>query len=200
MKQTSTILAIVAIALAASLYVIQSRQIQELKKQSTQTEKKPSGDVSTKIAYFDIDSLQAHYDHFKDAQVDVKAKENEMNMELSTLDRNNQKQIQEWRQKGNTMTQAEGELANQQYQQMVQRMQSKKQELEQSLYKRTEDLKAQIRTEIESFLQEYNKNKHYAYIFAYDPSSFIYNKDSANDITPDLVQGLNSRYAQIKKK
>ncbi|MBS1664826.1 MAG: OmpH family outer membrane protein [Bacteroidetes bacterium] len=200
MKQTSTILAIVAIALAAILYFVQSRQIQELKKQSSPVEKKSTEPSGFKIAYFDIDSLQTKSDHFKAAQIEVKAKENDMNQELSSMDRANQKKIEGWRQKQSTMTQAEGELANREYQEMVQAMQSRKQSLEQELYKKTEDLKTTIRREIEEFLKEYNKDKHYSYIFAYDPSSFIYNRDSSYDITPDLVQGLNAKYAAEKKK
>jgi outer membrane protein len=196
MNKISTILAVVAIALAASFYVIQSRQIQELKKH-TEAEKKPAGGNNFKIAYFDMDSLEAHYDYFKDAQVQVKSKESAMNMELSGLDRSNQKKIEAWRQKGNAMTQAEGEQAQQEYAQMQQTFQSRKQALEQELYKNTEDLKTNIRKKIEVFLKEYNKEKNYSYIFAYDPSSFIYNKDTTYNITSDLVDGLNMEY---KKK
>jgi outer membrane protein len=197
MKQISTILAVVAIALAASFYVIQSRQIQELKKHGTEGGKKPAGNSVFRIAYFDMDSLEAHYDYFKDAQVQVKSKETAMNMDLSRLDRDNQKKIEAWRQKGNAMTQAEGEQAQQEYAQMQQTFQKRKQELEQELYRNTEDLKTSIRKKIEEFLKDYNKEKNYSYIFAYDPSSFIYNKDTTYNITTDLVDGLNAAY---KKK
>ena len=197
MKQISTILAVVAIALAASFYVIQSRQIQELKKHGNEGERKPVGNSAFRIAYFDMDSLEAHYDYFKDAQTQVKSKETAMNMDLSRLDRDNQKKIEAWRQKGNAMTQAEGEQAQQEYAQMQQTFQKRKQELEQELYKNTEDLKTSIRKKIEEFLKDYNKEKNYSYIFAYDPSSFIYNKDTTYNITTDLVEGLNAAY---KKK
>src|SRR5260221_8806714 len=65
MNKISTILAVVAIVLAATLYFVQSRQIQELKKHAT-TEQKPVANSNFRIAYFDLDSLQAHYDEFKD--------------------------------------------------------------------------------------------------------------------------------------
>lgn len=196
MNKISTILAVVAIALAATLYFVQSRQIQELKKH-TATEQRPTGNSNFRVAYFDMDSLETHYDYFKEAQATVKAKENSMNMELSGLDRSNQKKIEAWRQKGNQMTQAEGEQAQQEYAQMQQAFQSRKQALEQELYKNTEDLKTNIRRKIEDFLKDYNKEKNYSYIFAYDPSSFIYNKDTTYNITTDLVNGLNAAY---KKK
>jgi outer membrane protein len=122
-----------------------------------------------------------------------------MNLELSSLDRTNQKKIEAWRQKGNQMTQAEGEQAQQEYQQMQQRVCERASRLwSRNCYTRnTEDLKTNIRKKIEDFLRDYNKQKSYSYIIEYDPSSFIYNKDTVYNITPDLVDGLNAAY---KKK
>lgn len=193
MKHISTILAIVAIALAAGLYFTQSHEIAQLKKHAD-AEAKPAGNNEFKIAYFDMDSLQSHYNRFKDAQEQVKTKEDAMNSELQRLDRDNQKKIEAWRQKGNTMTQAEGEAAQQEYQQMQQTFASRKQALEQELYKNTEDLKTNIRKEIEEYLKDYNKQRKFSYIFAYDAGSFIYSKDSSLNITSELVDGLNAAY------
>ena len=195
MKHISTIISVVALALAGILFYQQSRQTEQIKTISD-SERKTSAS-GFKIAYFDMDTLEADYDYFKDAQSTVKAKENAMNMELSSLDRSNQKKLDVWRQKGNTMTQAEGEQAQQEYAAMQQNFQSRKQALEQELYKHTEDLKTNIRKKIEDFLKDYNKQKNYSYIFAYDPSSFIYNKDTIYNITPELLDGLNILY---KKK
>jgi outer membrane protein len=195
MKYISIVLSILALGAVAVLFSIQSKQGEQLK-QHSEGEKKTSGS-GFKIAYFDMDSLEAHYDYFKEAQTQVKAKENTMSMELSSLDRANQKKVEAWRQKGNAMTQAEGEQAQQEYQAMQQNFQSRKQALEQEVYKYTEDLKANIRKKIEDYLKDYNKQKNFSYIFAYDPSSFIYNKDTTYNVTQDLVDGLNAAY---KKK
>jgi outer membrane protein len=196
MNKISTILAIVAIALAASFYVIQNKQIRELKAEAGAV-KKPTAGVNFRIAYFDLDSLQAHYDGFKEAQDQARTKENDMSMTLTRLDRDNQKKIEAWRQKGNTMTQAEGEQAQREYADMQQRFAATKQQLEQDQYKFTEELRSKIRKNIEDFLKKYNKERNYSYIFAYDPNSFVYGKDSAYDITSEIVNGLNSEY---KKK
>jgi outer membrane protein len=195
MKYISIVLSIVALGGVAVLFSIQTKQGQQLR-QHSEGEKKTSGS-GFKIAYFDMDSLEAHYDYFKDAQTQVKARENTMSMELSSLDRANQKKVEVWRQKGNTMTQAESEQAQQEYQAMQQNFQSRKTALEQEVYKYTEDLKANIRKKIEDYLKDYNKQKNFSYIFAYDPSSFIYNKDTTYNVTQDLVDGLNAAY---KKK
>ncbi len=195
MKYISTILSVIALALTGVLFFQQSHHGDQLRKLAD-GEKKTSGN-GFKIAYFDMDTLEAHYDYFRDAQATVKGKENAMNMELSSLDRGNQKKVEAWRQKGNTMTPAESEQAQQEYQSMQQAFQSRKSALEQELYKNTEDLKTNIRRKIEDFVKDYNKQKGYSFIFAYDPSSFIYYKDTLYNITPDLLDGLNAAY---KKK
>jgi outer membrane protein len=196
MKYISTILSVIALGLIVVLFITQKQQLQDLQKHVA-GEKRDQGS-GFKIAYFDMDSLEAHYDGFKDAQTVVKTKENDMNMELARMDRDNQKKIQGWREKGNTMSQAEGEHAQQEYQQMQQQFASRKQELEQSLYKSTEDLKTKIRVSIEGFLKDYNKVKNYSYIIEYDPNSFVYTKDTVYNITGDLIDGLNAGYKKTK--
>jgi len=195
MKYISTILSIVALGLVAVLFLTQNRKIDELKSHVA-GEKKTSG-TGFKMAYFDMDSLQANYNEFKDAQADLKAQENQMTQELTSLDRANQKKIETWRQRQQTMTQAEGEQAQQEYQQMQQQFASRKQSLEQAYYKNTEDKKTKIRQSIENYLKEYNKQKNYSYIIQYDANAFIYAKDSTYNITADVVNGLNATY---KKK
>jgi len=44
-----------------------------------------------RMAYFNTDSLEAHYQYFKDVLEQVKGKENEMNAELSSMEKSYQK-------------------------------------------------------------------------------------------------------------
>jgi outer membrane protein len=53
-----------------------------------------------------------------------------------------------------------------------------------------------VNKRIEAFLKDYNSDKRYSYILAYSPGT-IYYKDSAFDITTDVLKGLNDGY---KKK
>ena len=199
MKHISTILSVIALVLVGILFYLFAHHTEQLKKISAKEEKAlpPS---AFRIAYFDMDTLEAHYEYFKDAQGQVKAQENSMNMQLSNLDRSNQKRVDVWRQKGNTLTQAETEQAQQEIQTMQQQFQATKQQLEQELYKSTETLKSNIRKKVEDYLRVYNKQRNFSFIFAYDPSSFIYYKDSTYNVTSDLVDGLNADYAADKKK
>ncbi len=195
MKYSSTIISLVALVSVGILAIVLVNQAGQLKKISS--EEKKVAPSSFRIGYFDMDTLEAHYDYFKDAQGIAKTKEAAMNSELTGMESTYQKKIQEWRAKGNTMTQAESEQAQQEYQAMQQNMQSRKDALQQELYKKTEDMRTSIRKTIEEYVKEFNKQRTYAFIFAYDPSSYIYYRDTIYNITSDLLDGLNAAY---KKK
>jgi outer membrane protein len=196
MKYISTILSVIALGLIGVLFLAQNRQIDQLKRH-VEGEKKSTG-TGFRIAYFDLDSLQAHYELMKDVKAEATNKENEMNQSLSSLDRKNQLKVNEWRQKGNSMTQAEGEQAQAEYQRMQQEFAAAKQDLEQKLYKYEEDKRTTIRKKVEDYIKEYNRQKNYTYIIAYDANSFIYNKDTLYNITNELVDGLNTEYKKSK--
>ena len=116
---------------------------------------------------------------------------------LSGMEKGFQKKISEWQKKASTMSQTESQEAQQEYAQMQQNYQLRKQTLQESLMKHNEDLKADIRKKTRRLPKEYNKEKGYNYIISYEANSFIYIRDTANNITDDLVSGLNASY---KKK
>jgi outer membrane protein len=157
----------------------------------------PATGHNFRMAYFNQDSLEAHYQYFRDVLDQLKGKESAMNAELSGMQKNYEKKITEWQKKGNAMTATENQEAQQEYAQMQQTYQMRKQSLQESLLKNNEDLKADIRKKIEEYLKDYNKDKGYNYIISYEANSFIYIIDSANNITDELVGGLNAAY---KKK
>ena len=199
MKYLPTILSVIALALVGVLFYLFSHHTEQLKTISAIEQRKATPD-HFRIAYFDLDTLQAKYDYFKEAQGAIKARENELDLQLSSLSKTYQKKVDAWRQKGNTMTQAEAEQAQQEYATDQQNFQAQKQQLESELYKSSEEYKSKIRKRVEDYLKRFNSQGQYSFIFAYDPGSFIYNKDTIYNITPALIEGLNAEYAASKKK
>jgi outer membrane protein len=198
MKSISTILSILALALIAVLFYLQFTHVEKPQHVTSTTDKKTNG--SFKIAYFDIDSLQEHYAYYKDVLSEIKKKETSMNAELNDMTAKYQKKIREWQEKGNNMSQSEGEQAQREYNMMQQRYQERKSELEQSLQKQQVDGMQELRKQVEIFLKDYNQTKGFAYILSYEPGFIIYYKDSAYNITGDLIQGLNAQYKDKEKK
>src|ERR1700754_1763628 len=62
-----------------------------------------------RIAYFEMDSIEAHFDMVKDVKSEIEGKEKEYSNNLSQLDLTYRKKIEEYRQKQSTMTQADFE-------------------------------------------------------------------------------------------
>jgi outer membrane protein len=195
MKNFSSTLSLICLVLISVLFFLFFNHTEQLKKITVQTEKQNAS--TFKIAYFELDSLEAHYNYFKDAEAQAKAKETAMNNELSAMEKGYQKKIAEWQQKGSTMTQAESQQASQEYASMQQNFQARKQSMQEELAKHNGEIMTDIKKRIENYLRDYNKQKSYSFIFAYDPTSIIYYKDSAYNITSDVVAGLNAGY---KKK
>lgn len=196
MKQLPLILSIVALSLACvALYKVRMAKTS----QPAVIESKNTGSNNFRIAYFEMDSIENNYQYVKDSYAQVKIKEEAINNELAGIDRNNRQKISEWQKKGTQMTQAETEQAQKEYAQMQQNYQDKRTSLEQELNDmRTKKLR-NIQVKIEEYLKEYNKQKGYAYILSYEPAVFIYYKDSAYNITSELLKGLNEEYNKNKK-
>jgi outer membrane protein len=197
MRNFAMVPGLLALLLTGVLFYVIYHRPQSIAAGSAKTTVGAQAGNNFRLAYFNLDSLESHYQYFKDVLDQVKGKENEMNAELSGMEKNYQKKISEWQKKAPTMSQTESQEAQQEYAQMTQNYQLRKQTLQESLMKHNEDLKADIRKKIEDYLKEYNKEKGYNYIISYEANSFIYIRDTANNITDDLVSGLNASY---KKK
>lgn len=196
MKQLSIALNILLLVLVAILFYLHfdSRKKPVVPVQTNSTVTPIAG---SRIAYFEMDSLQANYNYFKDALNQLKQKEQVMNNELVGLERSYQKKINEWQQKGASMSQAEADAAQKENAQMQQNYQVRKQAMEESFAKQSMEFKKDIKNKIEAFLKTYNQDKHYSYILSYEPD-FIFLKDTTMNITSDLVRGLNASYKPKK--
>lgn len=159
----------------------------------------PSVKDDFRIAYFDIDSLQDKYEYFKDVSGELKSKEANVTAQLNSLQDTYQKRLRELQEKSATMTQAEGEAAQREYAQMQQKFQQRQMSLEQDLKKQQLDMMTNVRNKIENYLKEFNREKGYAFILSYEPGFMLYYRDSAYDITNDVIKGLNEEYKKEKK-
>ena len=197
MKQLSLILNIVLFVLVGILFYFQFKGDKKAVASPAAVTHKAVPGSNTRIAYFEMDSLQANYKYFKDALNQLKVKEQEMNNELAGMERNYQKKVGEWQKKGAAMSQSEADAAQRENTQLQQNYQSRKQALEESFAKQSMEFKKDIKTKIEEYLQEYNRDKKYAYVLSYEPD-FIFLRDTTCNITNDLVYGLNASYPAKK--
>jgi outer membrane protein len=151
--------------------------------------------VPAKIAYVNLDTLEAKYEVLKTKREEFKKRTEQMENELQrSFDQMNQdaEEVQKKAQ-ANTLTQVEYEAAQKRLGQMQHSLQTRKQSLQDQLMKEQEDFNKDLKSKLDSYLEEYNKNHHYDYIlsYSYAGSSLLYvNKQL--EITKDVVDGLNA--------
>jgi outer membrane protein len=146
------------------------------------------------IAYFEMDTVERNYKYIKDVQDQLKGRQQAIANELNNTKKQYMGRIQQLQGKAATMSQQEGESAQAEINQMQLELQQKEARLSQELQEQQFKLMQDINKKIEDFLQTFNKDKKYAYIFSHSPGDFIYYKDSLNNITNDIIKGLNDTY------
>ena len=159
-------------------------------------EKTPAGPNDFKIAYFDMDSLAASFGMVLDAKAELNRKEEAVNAEKAKMERNYKDRLEKYQGQAASMNQVQSETATKDMMQLQQQIQSRSQALEQEYQDFYTRKMKEVKEKIEAFLKDYNAQKGYAYIVAYEPGLFYY-RDTAYDITADVIEGLNKAY---KKK
>lgn len=195
MKNISILINVVLLVLVGILFWLHfsSQKPNDIKKPAMQT---GNNTPSFKVAYFIMDSLDGGYEKVKDARKESALREENLNNDMDALGKKLKQQAADFdtRFKAGKITQAEFEA---QLRQMDNTYTLQRRDGEQKLMEANTKKMGEIKKEVEDFLKEYNVNKGYTYIFAYDATSPFYYCDSTYDITREVLDGLNQRY---KKK
>jgi len=154
---------------------------------------------SFKIAYFEMDSVEANYEYLKDVRTELKGKEQELTNQLNSLKTRYMDKVKKYQSEAQTMTQErqgaiESELMSEQ-KMLGNKEQSMGVELQDASFKRMQE----VNRAIEEYLKEYNKDKGYSYILAHQPGQ-IYYKDTRFDVTSEIIKGLNEAYKKKEKQ
>ncbi|WP_341834987.1 OmpH family outer membrane protein [Chitinophaga pollutisoli] len=159
---------------------------------------KPGADSSVnaaagvqKLAYVDIDSLEAHYDYFKDKKAELDRKKEAAQNEIAGRERALQNELQSLQQQAPTMTQAQGQAAEASLQRKAQQHEANRQNLIAQLQTQEAQFSEDLQKRLEETIKTVNGNR-YAFIFSYraGASNILY-KDEAYDITDEVIKALN---------
>lgn len=163
----------------------------------------PAGGGAGKLAYVNIDTLEGKYELLKTKREEFKKRQEEMENELQLSYNQMQNDANEVQKKvqANTLTQSEYEAAQKRLMQMQKSLETRKQSLTEQLMKEQEDFNKDLKTRLDAFIDQYNKDKHYDFIFTYSSSgsSLLY-VNKALDITKDVVDGMNASSKNDDKK
>ncbi len=175
------------------------------KKSTTSPSKKIVGDSSVasqqfRMAYFEMDSVAANFNLVKELKTEMTKREEAINTEMTNLTKAIQQKYtyyQNLAQAGN-LSESQSDVASKEMKVMDDEMKNRKQQLDQEYNNFVMTKQNEIKTKIEDFLREYNKTKSYSYIVSYEQGLFYF-RDTAYNITTDVVRGLNQKYQLIKK-
>jgi outer membrane protein len=194
MKNLSAILSIVAFLGVAALFYMHfagNKTTPAASATAPATTIVPSG----KIAYIDIDSLESNYEYLKNKKEEFKNRQAQAESELERAAakmQNDANSVQQKMQAG-TLTKTEYEDAQKRLEQMQQSLMTRKQALTDQLMKEQDDFNKNLKNRLDAFLADYNKDKHYDYIFSYGNGGSILYTNKALDITKDVIAGMNAQ-------
>ena len=146
-----------------------------------------------RIAYVDIDTLEAHYTYLKDKKDQFKKRQQDVDAELQRSAQQLQNDAANFQKKAQDgkMSQTEGEATQKRLLQMQQSLETRKQVLTEQLLKEQDDFNKDLQRRLDKFLEGYNKDKHYDYILSYSQGGSILFCNKELNITPDVIKGMN---------
>lgn len=150
-----------------------------------------------RIAYFEMDSVESNFNMVKDVKAQISIKETEYNNGLTSLDQQYKNKYNEFAQKGQ-MSPEEIEAAQGVLKDLGESLKVRRQSLDQDYQDFVMRKNLAVKNAIENYLKEYNKEKNYSYIISYEPGLFYF-RDTAYNITADIIRGLNATYKPDKK-
>ena len=153
-----------------------------------------------RIAYVNIDTLEAKYTYFKEAKdaFDKKQASVEAQLRASAETLQNEYVGLKKKAQAGTLTQAEGEAAEKHLAEMQQELEAKRQNLTAGLLKDQQVFTDKLQSQLDSFITEYNKDKHYDYILSYAQGGSILLANPKLDITADVLKSMNDAYKARK--
>ncbi len=154
-----------------------------------------------KIAYVDLDSIQENYNYYKEKMDDFDRKKEGADRDLNNAFQKIENERLTFVQKGNAITQVEAENFQREYTRKMQNLENQKKSLENNIQQEGVKTMEELKKKINEFLTEYNKSRGYSYIFSYSSTiNILFYKDTALNITNEVVSGLNEAYNKTKVK
>lgn len=151
----------------------------------------------TPVAYFDMDSVEAHFSLFKQMQAEVVKREAGINDSINQMRTAFQKYYQRLQAQAASLSSRQQDSLGNVLAQMDADIKNKSAELNQNYQAYYMSKQQEIVTLIKNYCKEFNKDRKYSYIIAREPGLFYYT-DTAYNVTSELLKGLNAFYAKKK--
>lgn len=203
MKQIQTILLVVLAAAVAVLYVLHFSGASK----KNQSPVAPSGadrdpaSEHVRIAYIDLDTIKEHYAYFKLKNDEIEREKQRIESDIQGSVNKLEKDRIDFLKRGEAITQIEAENFQRDYQKRYEQLSARRENLLNQHMNSQAKALDDIQKRINDYLELYNQKARYSFIFSTGEGNLtLYYKDSAFNITREVLKGLNEAYQQSKKK
>lgn len=202
MKYTSIVLNIALLVAVSILYYLHfSEKKTAVSKTQTTTTPVVKPGSSASIAYVELDSLNEKITYIKSKRKELESEQKAIETEWESGYKGLENQKNNFLKKGNAITQEEAQEFQGVLIQQQQQIDGKKQALSQKLSEKSYKFLEGIQKQLKEFLEEYNKEKNYMYIFTTGTGlDYMVYKDSALNITNDVINGMNAKMNNNSKQ
>ena len=146
------------------------------------------------LAYVELDSLNENITYIKDRRKELETEMKAIEQEQENGYRGLQVQKDNFLKRGAAITDQEAQVFQGKLIEQQQKIDSRKQELSQKLNEKSFGIMEDIQKQLKDFLNEYNKDKKYMYIFTTGTGlDYMVFKDSTLNITSDVINGMNAK-------
>jgi outer membrane protein len=146
-----------------------------------------------KVAYVDLDSIEEKFLYFKQKQDDFAKQREGIDKELNDKYNNIEKERYQFAQKGSAITQTDAEAFQKKYSAEMQDLQKEREQRQQEVAEQQQRIMEDVRVKMHTFLDEYNKTKHYSFIFTTEKGALLlFYQDTTYNITNEVLAGLNA--------
>ena len=154
------------------------------------------------IAFVELDSILVNYEMYKDLQKELLDKQKNSEAELNSKSKTWEKNAAEYQnnlQKG-LITRAQASQVEAQLYQDQQGLLQLRDQMSMNLTEEKQVTDRKVMYSILEYLEEFNADKRYEYILSKSFGGPVFFADSKNEITEQVLNGLNAKYASNKEE
>lgn len=194
MKQLSPVLNILTLVAVGVLYYLHfnTPKSNTPLRSTTPNSHKDTCSAGPAIAYVELDSLNQNVSFIRERKSELESEQKIITREYENACRQQETEKNNFIKRGNAITQKEAEDFQAVWLQRQQDIETAKQSKGQRLAEKGGKIMEDMQLTLKGFLNEYNKDKRYSYIFATGGGfDYLFYKDSAQNITNEIIKGLN---------
>ncbi|MES2731157.1 MAG: OmpH family outer membrane protein [Bacteroidota bacterium] len=166
---------------------------------SANSSKGDAPSASQRIVYVNTDTLTRKYDFYREANKELEDKQGKLDTELGGRLRALQNEAIALQQKASSMTQEQGQQAEQMLMRKQQDLEQYRTGLGQQLMEEQRKKNEEVYEVITKYLKKRNATNQYDYVIGYSKGgNFLYVSDKL-DITKQVIDELNKEYKALKE-